>query len=116
MSAIKSIFSTSASSDVAIDIVRRVTNTDGMTDREKADYVLEYMRVTSGQSLARRVIAIGLFSVYVLFLFSWLGCFFFLSGESTDMMQAFITDILMTPFNLILSFYFVLDAAKKFGK
>ena len=113
---LKSIFSLSKASDVAIDIVRKVTDTDGMTDKEKSEFVLEYMKATANQSVARRVIAIGLFSVYVMFLLSWLACFFLLPGESADHIQGFITEILSTPVNLVLSYYFLVNYIKGIGK
>lgn len=116
MTALKTIFSFSKAGDTAVDIVRKVTGTDGMTDREKADFVLEYLKVTSNQSVARRILALGFFALYSVFCLTWLGAYFFASGEQLDHIAAFIKEMLFTPLNLIVGFYFTINIVKSLGK
>lgn len=116
LSILKGIFSYSKASDTAVDIVRKVTGTDGMTDKEKAEFVLEYLKATSNQSVARRIIAVGVFSLYSVFCLTWLACYFFANGEQVDHLQAFIKEMLLQPFNIVMGFYFTINIVKSLGK
>lgn len=115
LKAITGIFSSSKASDTAVDIVRKITGTDGMTDKEKAEFVIQYLEVTKNQSVARRIIGIGMFAVYSLFCLTWLGVYFFINGEQVDHLQAFIKDMLLQPFNIVMGFYFTINIVKSLG-
>lgn len=113
---LKGIFSFSKASDVAVDVVRKITNTDGMTDKEKAEFVLEYLRVTANQSVSRRILALGFFALYSVFCLTWLGSYFFANGEQLDHLSTFIKDMLFAPLNIIVAFYFTINIVKSLGK
>lgn len=112
MSVLKSIFSFSKASDTAVDIVRKVTGTDGLTDKETAQFILDYLKVTENQSIARRILALGFFTLYAVFCLTWLLMYFFSTGEDLDHIASFIKEMLLTPLNLIVGFYFTINIIK----
>lgn len=118
-----SIFASSKVQDLAIDGLRQVSGLNEMTAKEKADYVLRYIEVTKHQSPMRRLIAFTLTTLYALVILLWLGST--LVGYVWDVIPAlelagavkmFMGDVIVQPFNIILSFYFVTQIAGKFGK
>ncbi len=126
MNAIKaflaSLFSTSKIADTAIDAIRKAGGLDDMTAREKADFLLKYMEVTKGQSLARRAIAISLTAAYLLLIVCWLVAaqigYYANIDEAINLagqIKLFLQDVLFAPVNIILSFYFVVNIASKVG-
>lgn len=53
------MFSSSKASDTAMKIVEKVAGVDGVTAKEKLDWVIEYVKNTKHQSTVRRVIALA---------------------------------------------------------
>ena len=120
---IASLFASSKVQDLAIDGLRQVSGLNEMTAKEKADYVLRYIEVTKHQSPMRRLIAFMLTFLYALVIVLWLGSavlgFYFGNPSALELAGAvkmFMGDVIVQPFNIILSFYFVTQIAGKFGK
>ena len=120
---IASIFASSKVQDLAIDGLRQVSGLNEMTAKEKADYVLKYIEVTKHQSPMRRLIAFMLTMLYALVILMWLGSAlvgyvwgFVPALELAGAVKLFMSDVVVQPFNIILSFYFVTQIAGKFGK
>ena len=117
------LFSSSKLQDTAIDGIRKLGNLDEMSGKDKATFLLDYMKATAHQSPTRRFIAVLLSVLYTVFCVVWLigaclgygldyaGAILFVTE-----LKGFLVEILFTPFNLILSFYFVLNIASKLGK
>ena len=114
------LFSSSKMTDTAVEALRKVGGLDEMTTKEKADWVITYLNTTKHQSVARRFIAITLTCLYALIVLLW--AFGALIGYAADFdsminfagsMKAGMIDIIVQPFNIILSFYFVINIAEK---
>lgn len=112
LSILKSVFSFTKASDTAVDIVRKFTGVDGFTDQQKAQFILDYMKTTEGQSMSRRVIALSLTFIYVLLILVWLVATCFGASSISIPIEEFLDRVVLTPFNLVLSFYFVINIAK----
>lgn len=120
---VASIFASSKVQDLAIDGIRQIGGLNEMTPKEKADYVLKYIEVTKHQSPMRRMIAFTLTLLYSLVVLLWLGSAgvgyfwgYLPAMEFSGAVRMFMMDIVVQPFNIILSFYFVTQIAGKFGK
>lgn len=120
---IASIFASSKVQDLAIDGLRQVSGLNEMTAKEKSEYIIKYIEVTKHQSPMRRLIAFTLTMLYALVILLWLGSA--VVGYVWDVVPAlelagavkmFMGDVIVQPFNIILSFYFVTQIAGKFGK
>jgi len=86
------------------------------TDEEKAaqhmtklQWALEYLRTTSGQNLARRLIAVMVVGVWVLLVavIAVAGYFDRTDDSYAAWMREFLENVLSNPFNIILGFYFL---------
>ena len=117
------LFSSTKLQDTAIDAVRKLGNLDEMSMQEKSDFLLQYMNATKHQSPVRRLIALVLSALFGLLIVTWLvaagfGYYFNIvaSLEFAGAVKMFLTDVVQTPFSIILSFYFVLNIAQKAGK
>lgn len=117
------LFNTTKMQDTAIDAVRKLGGLDEMSQRDKAQFLLDYMAATRYQSPVRRFIALLLTVVYVGVIFTWLvsaGIGFYAgytpSLEFAGAVRGFMESVILTPFNLVLSFYFVTQIAGKMGK
>lgn len=117
-----SMFSSSKLQDTAIDGLRKVGGLDDMNQREKADYILKYIEVSKHQSPIRRLIAFTLTALYSLVVVSYLGAvgLGYLGGylpamELSGALKLFLESVVVQPFNLVLSFYFVTHIASKFN-
>ena len=117
------LFSSTKMRDTAIDAVRKLGNLDEMSMQEKSDFLLQYMNATKHQSPVRRLIALVLSFIFGLMIVTWLvaagvGYYFDItvSLEFAGAVKMFLTDVVQTPFSIILSFYFVLNIAQKAGK
>lgn len=117
-----SMFSSSKLQETAIDGLRKLGGLDEMSGQDKAKYILEYMSVTKHQSPMRRFIAFALTAVYCLCVVVWLGsavCGYGFSVDACAMLavnlKIFFAEVVLTPFNLILSFYYVVHLSGKVG-
>lgn len=116
------IFGTSGVTGSALKVVDKLA----ITDKEKAQYVLDYQSATKHQSPARRFIAVCIMLVWVLLIMSWLAGTiagrFCMDGAlnagtvfAADV-SAFLALNITDPFNIILAFYFttqILQGLKK---
>lgn len=116
------LFSTSKLQDTAIDGLRKLGGLDEMNSQDKAKYLLDYMNATKHQSPTRRLIAIALTGLYVLVGVLWVGaaiCGYAIGIDGCAMLavntKMFFVEVVLTPFNLVLSFYFVTHIAGKVG-
>jgi hypothetical protein len=116
------LFSSSKAQDLAIDGIRKIGGLNEMTPKEKSQYILDYMAATKHQSPIRRLIAFLLTFMYVSVIVVWLvSAGFGFIGDSVPALEfagqvkVFMTDVIVQPFNIILSFYFVTQIAGKFG-
>ena len=120
---IASLFASSKVQDLAIDGLRQVSGLNDMTAKEKSDYIIKYIEVTKHQSPMRRLIAFTLTMLYASVIILWLGstAVGYYMGipaalELAGAVKMFMGDVIVQPFNIILSFYFVTQIAGKFGK
>jgi len=94
-----------------------------MSSQEKAKFLLDYMAATKYQSPMRRFIALCLTLVYIGCICVWLvsSCIGYYADslaalEHAGAVKMFLEGVLLTPFNLVLSFYFVTNIVGKVGK
>lgn len=74
-SAILGLFSTSKAADTAVRILGKVAGVDGLTAKEKADWVINYLQNTKHQSAVRRALAL-----LVVFGMMWYGALYSVSA------------------------------------
>ena len=117
------LFSSSKIQDLAIDGLRQVSGLNEMTPKEKSQYILAYMEATKHQSPIRRLIAFLLTTLYASVIMLWLisavvGYYLDVpvALEAAGAVKMFMGDVIVQPFSIILSFYFVTQIAGKFGK
>jgi len=114
------LFSSTKMQDTAIDAVRKLGGLDEMSAKEKGEFILQYMDKTKHQSEVRRFIALVLVVLY-----GCIACVWLLAGgvgylasytpalEYAGSVKMFLVDVVVQPFNIILSFYFVMNIAGK---
>lgn len=114
------LFSSSRMQDTAIDALRKVGGLDAATAQEQMDFVLKYVEATKHQSVVRRFIALLLVGLYCLLVILWVisAGVGYLAGytpalEYAGALKMLTVDTLTQPFNIILSFYFVMNIAGK---
>lgn len=122
------MFSSSKLQDTAIDGIRKLGGLDEMNDKEKADWLLKYLEITKHQSPMRRLIALAFVVGLMLFTGLWLiATILFRVGMGLGWAPAFngqmdlladdlfmmCKEIILQPVNLIVTFYFVTDIAKR---
>lgn len=127
---IGSMFSSGKMQDVAIDSIRKLGGLDEMTDKEKSEFLLQYIRETKHQSPMRRFIAFAFVVGFMLFTGAWLICTVLFrlgmglgwapgfNGQMdllADDLFVMTETILLQPVNIIIGFYFVTDIAKRWG-
>jgi ABC-type transport system involved in cytochrome c biogenesis permease subunit len=105
--------------DKVIDTVSAGVDMAWFTEEEKSiaaakvlDFKLKWMKATSGQNLARRVIAFGVVGLWILIIV--IACFARIwSVDASNFLFQVLTDIVSLPFTVIIGFYF---AAHMVGK
>lgn len=114
------LFSSSRMQDTAIDALRKVGGLDAATAQEQMDFVLKYVEATKHQSTVRRFIALLLTCLYSLLILCWvlfagIGYLadYVVALEYAGAVKNFMVDTVVQPFNIILSFYFVMNIAGK---
>jgi len=114
------LFSSTKMQDTAIDAVRKLGGLDEMSAKEKSEFILKYMENTRHQSEVRRLIALLLVGLYTIISFAWLlfSGVGYLGGfipalEYAGAIKLFFESVVVQPFNIILSFYFVMSIAGK---
>jgi len=139
------LFSSTKAQDVAIDAIRKLGGLDAMSDKERSDFLLEYMRSTSYQSPTRRFIALA----FIAGLFAWTVAYgaasllemlyVFLSTDKTSLATLAVSEniaqiavkpvtqfkndiyvmakeVIFQPVNLIVGFYFAAGVVDRFKK
>jgi len=114
------LFSSTKMQDTAIDAVRKLGGLDEMSAKEKSEFLIQYMETTKHQSVVRRFIAMVLVMLYSLIAVVWLisGGVGYLASytpalEYAGSVKIFLESVVVQPFNIILSFYFVMNIAGK---
>lgn len=114
------LFSSSRMQDTAIDALRKVGGLDAATAQEQMDFVLKYVEATKHQSTVRRFIALLLTCLYSILILCWvlfagIGYLadYVVALEYAGAVKNFMVDTVVQPFNIILSFYFVMNIAGK---
>jgi len=114
------LFSSTKMQDTAIDAVRKLGGLDEMSAKEKSEFLIQYMETTKHQSEVRRLIALLLVGLYTIISFAWLlfSGVGYLGGfipalEYAGAIKLFFESVVVQPFNIILSFYFVMSIAGK---
>jgi len=114
------LFSSTKMQDTAIDAVRKLGGLDEMSAKEKSEFILQYMDRTKHQSEVRRFIALVLVILYGCIVCVWLlaGGVGYLASytpalEYAGSVKIFLESVVVQPFNIILSFYFVMNIAGK---
>lgn len=117
------LFSSSRMQDTAVDALRKMGGLDDLNPKEKADFLLKYIEATRHQSATRRFIALTLTLTFCLFVGTWwiaaaVGHLFAIEAALMLAIAAkgFFLEIVFAPFNIILSFYFVMNIADRVGK
>ena len=119
------VFGFSGVAESAIKIVEKFAGTD-WSDKEKAQFIIDYQQATKHQSPARRFIAMVILAIWAILIISWLvgsilGRFVFDGTLNAGTVfaadvSAFIALNIADPFNLIIAFYFttqILSGLKK---
>ena len=109
--------------DVGLEAIRKAGGLDGMDAQAKADYVLAYIAATKHQSITRRLIAMVMVLLFALLCLLWtvaaaVGYYLdvTVSLELAGAVRHFLETVLMTPFNIVLGFYFIVNIAQKVGR
>ena len=117
------MFSSSKASDTAIDAIRKVGGLDDMAPEKRVTALLDYLKVTQGQSVTRRFIAFLMVSVYVLTILVYMVCngLGILLGWSEYVIYAnqtfaLLTTVIKEPFNWVMVFYFGVQLKDMFKK
>lgn len=117
------LFSSEKIQNVAIDGLRKLGGLDDMTPREKSEYVLQYIAATKHQSPTRRLLAVLITALFALLILCWLvsallGYYLNYTEalEFAGAVRMLLENVVLTPFNLILSFYFATQIMAKVGK
>lgn len=113
------LFATQKAADTALSIVERIS-TSGMTDQEKADFIIRYQESTKHQSPARRVIAMMVAGFWLLVGLTWLALvvlsIWFDVIDQIRMVRQFAAETIKEPFNFVIMFYFAMGAVTNFRK
>jgi len=109
-----SFFGSSSGTNTALKIVEKVAGVDGMSPKEKADFLLAYQEATKHQSPARRVIAMSFTLLYVITSLCFLGAVIFGADEQAKIFKEFLKDVISNPMNLVIGFYFTMSIANSF--
>lgn len=139
-----SLFSTEKAGDVALKIVERVTGTE-WTPQQQAQFMIDYQKATSHQSVVRRVIVCAIvfgmaffgFGYFITSVIAEYYVFFLTTGDTVKDIAAsqniaeikvkplltlkndlyvYMRDVLNDPFMYAVSFYLVIGVAGKFKR
>lgn len=110
--------------DGGMKIIEHLTGADGMTGKEKADFILKWQAATAHQSPARRFIAVTVTLVWALTVVAYLSFIvlskWFVLEDQVVWLSGFIKDTIKEPFNIVIMFYFTVQgitaAVDKFKK
>ncbi len=89
------------------------------TDEEKSragqkilDFKLKWLTATSGQNVARRVIAIAIVALWVATIVLAIGLQLLGATEKSDFVFLTLKDVINTPFMVVIGFYFAAHLAR----
>lgn len=107
----------------AIDAVINTGDALFFTDEEKSvanqkklDWLLDYMKATSAQSVARRLLAVMMAGTYLSVFIVVCGAGYFDRSEGSYSVWLFdvLKDTLESPMNIIIGFYFLTGTVRAF--
>jgi hypothetical protein len=115
-----SIFGSSESTNKALDMVGSGMDMAFYTDEEKAiaehkklEFKLAWIKSTSGQNLARRVIAFAIVAIWCYTVMLAIHFYLLEMTAQADFLFKVLKDILNLPFTGIISFYFLVQFKRK---
>lgn len=81
---------------------------------KKLDWSLKYLKLTSGQNVARRLITVGVVGVWVILVLAAVISGYFDRGDDSFAVWVFevIKDVVNGPFMIIVGFYFMTSLAR----
>jgi len=113
-----SVFGFSGVGETALKIVEKISGTD-YTDKEKGQFVLDYMDKTKHQSPTRRILAILYMSEQFMLCTVWVGSAaahrlldFEGAGQLALDVNLFLQSNVNVTLGLIISFYFIIGVKK----
>ncbi|WP_422451865.1 hypothetical protein [Endozoicomonas sp. ALC066] len=122
MSFLSNIFGNSDTVKKATEGVYHGVDKAFFTDEEKADFrlkwgdwILEYMRSTQPQNVARRLIAFIVVGVWAFLILLIAGSILLGSAVSEPLFKL-LKEVVLQPFNIVLGFYFLTHAIKGIRK
>ncbi len=93
------------------------------TKQERADYsqqvsdwYLKWLAASSGATLARRVIAVMVVSLWTVLILAGVIAFLFKLTEFSEFVFKVLTEAVMMPFSIIIGFYFLTHTVRAFQK
>ena len=121
MGILNRIFATPEDGRKIVDTASKGLDALFFTNEEKSqanqklsDWYLKYLAATEGQNIARRFIAI-----IVVLLWAFLVIFGvavrWVSFELSDFVFKILTEVIMTPFSIVIGFYFLTHAMRSYG-
>lgn len=123
MGLIASLFGTEKIAQAAVDAVVKTGDALLYTDEEKTatatqrlEWVLKYMEATNPQNVARRVIALIVVALWAVLVLLTIACKIGGLDECAEFIFSAMTDIVATPFTIIITFYFATHLLRGFGE
>ena len=113
----------SSSAEKVVDAAIATGDALFFTDEEKSvanmkklEWILAYMKTTSGQNLARRLIAVGVVGLWVVLVLVAVVAGYFVRGDGSysEWVFSIIRDAVKEPFMIIIGFYFLTSALRAF--
>lgn len=110
---VTSIFSKGDNVDKVVDGAIKGLDATFYTPEEKAvagqkilDWKLQYAKVTTGQDMARRVIAFGIVGLWIALVLLGCAAKFFNNNEFANFCLDILKNVVTNPFLLIMGFYY----------
>jgi len=84
-------------------------------NQKLSDWYLKYLAATDGQNLARRFIAMIIVMLWAVLVVTGVAIRWF-NEKISDFIFSVLTDIVMTPFSIVIGFYFLTHAVRAYQK
>jgi len=113
-STLTGLFGSSKTTEKIVDGVVDGLDALVFTDEERSaanmkvlEFKLKYAATTQGQNVARRIIACGITLMWILVGLMYLALVLLGKPDMAKAVYDFLKDVVMTPFSIILGFYFL---------
>lgn len=106
-SAIGGFFGSSGFAKTAVDGLRKLGGLDDLNGMERVSAFERILKITQGQSPARRMIAFIVCAVWAIMVMFWLVNMQLDNVEQATAIKLFMTETVKEPFNYIIGFYFL---------